>query len=127
MSRGRRESEQNSEQQPGEWSELSLPVTELAEAVEFYRDSMGLEIEHEGNGYAILVHPVTGQRLSMKECEYIAQPAMSIEADDFAAQIERLVDSGAEVIDREESETFKHANVADPDGHEILVWWEDED
>lgn len=88
---------------------------------------MGLDIEHVGNGYTILVHPVTGQQLSMKECEYITDPAISIETDDFSAQLERLVDSGAEVLDREENETFKHAKVGDPDGHRILIWWEDGD
>lgn len=120
MSRG----QGKSEQQPWKWSDLSLPVTDLGDGVEFYRESMELETEHVGDGFAFLVHPETGHRLSMKKCAAITEPPIGIEADDFSVQHERRVARGTEVLGREENATFERPTVADRDGHEIPVWWE---
>lgn len=106
------------------WTELALPVENLVVSTRFYSDALGLEVVGRGEGWAVLRDPDTGQQLCLKESAAHAHPAMSLQCADFESALAHLEDAGAVELYIESGETFKHATLLDPDGHELFVWWE---
>ncbi len=107
------------------WTELALPVEELERSIRFYCSALGLEQVQRVEGWAILRDPDTGQQLCLKEHGTHAHPAMSLQCHDFEAALEHLEEAGGVEVYAEVGESFKHATLLDPDGHEIFVWWEE--
>jgi catechol 2,3-dioxygenase-like lactoylglutathione lyase family enzyme len=103
---------------------MALPVEELEASVRFYRAALGLEVAQRGRGWVVMRDLDTGQQLCLKESGTHAHPAMSLQCSDFESALAHLEEAGAVEVYTEVGDTFKHATVRDPDGHEIFLWWE---
>jgi predicted enzyme related to lactoylglutathione lyase len=106
------------------YSDNMLSARDISALSAFYRDSFGLLVESENQGYIMLVDPVSRQRLCLTKGESVARMSPGICAENLEEALGRLEKGGARVRKRWEYPKMLGANCEDPEGNEILVWQE---
>jgi predicted enzyme related to lactoylglutathione lyase len=97
---------------------------DMAAAVAFYRDGLGLEVKfQDGERFAALDGGGTTFALAAPEEQVAAGPVVSFKVDDVAATTERLIAAGAELVRGPEDGPHEiRAVLRDPAGNSFVVY-----
>jgi predicted enzyme related to lactoylglutathione lyase len=101
------------------------PVKDVAQAVAFYRDGLGLAVKfQDGDRFAALDGGGTTFALAGPEENVTGgEPAVSFKVDDVAATVERLTTAGAQVVrPPEEGPHEIRAVLRDPAGNAFVLY-----
>ena len=101
-----------------------LPVTDMARAVSFYRDDLGLEVvDHDGDWSEVTAGD---QRIGLNEGESPAGDGGAVIAfgvDDLDATVDSLKESGVEFTDEVSEHPWgRIAPFKDPDGNDLQLY-----
>jgi predicted enzyme related to lactoylglutathione lyase len=101
-----------------------LPVTDMARAVSFYRDDLGLEVvDHDGDWSEVTAGD---QRIGLNEGESPAGDGGAVIAfgvDDLDATVDSLKESGVEFTDEVSGHPWgRIAPFKDPDGNDLQLY-----
>jgi predicted enzyme related to lactoylglutathione lyase len=99
-------------------------VDDVAAAVAFYRDGLGLEVKfQDGERFAALDGGGTTFALAAPEEQIAAGPVASFKVDDVAATTKRLTAAGAELVRGPEDGPHEiRAVLRDPAGNSFVVY-----
>ena len=82
-------------------SQIHVTTPDLAEAVIFYRDVLGLDLLFEVPDQQMAFFDVNGTRLYLglaESDEFVSAPLLYFETEDIDAEYERLVSTGIELV-----------------------------
>jgi predicted enzyme related to lactoylglutathione lyase len=85
----------------GHISQIHVTTPDLAEAIAFYRDVLGLNLLFEVPDQQLAFFDVDGTRLylgSAESDEFRSAPLLYFETDDIDAEYDRLVSAGVETV-----------------------------
>ncbi len=105
-------------------SAVTLAVRDMAAAVEFYREKVGLEMLYGGGDAAFTSFRVGGGYVNLiLEEEYGVNwwGRLILYVDDVDAMYQKLVDAGLEPDDLPKDAPWRerYFHIFDPDGHEL--------
>jgi predicted enzyme related to lactoylglutathione lyase len=100
------------------------PVDDVAEAVRFYRDALGLKVRfQDGDRFAALDCEGTAFAVAGPPEQVVTEPAVSFRVDDVAAMAERLTAAGARLVrGPEEGPHEIRAVLLDPAGNSFVLY-----
>jgi predicted enzyme related to lactoylglutathione lyase len=101
------------------------PVKDLAQAVAFYRDGLGLAVKfQDGDRFAALDGGGTTFAIAGPEEDVTGgEPAVSFKVDDIASTLERLTAAGAKVMRPVEQGPHEtRAVLRDPAGNPFVIY-----
>lgn len=103
---------------------VMYPAKDVAKAVEFYRDGLGLEVKFaDGTRFAALNGGGATFAIAGEEEDLVGAPAVSFKVEDVAATVEKLLAAGAEVVrGPEEGPHEVRAVLRDPAGNPFVVY-----
>lgn len=100
------------------------PVTDMARAVAFYRDEIGLTPTDYASGFWT-EFDVAGATFGIGNFEQVGTPgsgaSLALEVDDLTAAHARLVDRGVEISDPHDLPNCRLSVVRDPDGNQVWL------
>jgi hypothetical protein len=97
---------------------VDVPAGEADASVGFWSSALGVEpVRHEGDPFVALPGAVPGLLFEVQAVDDAPRYHVDIETDDVAAETARLVDLGAELIDRRPGWNILRA----PGGHLLCV------
>jgi predicted enzyme related to lactoylglutathione lyase len=101
-----------------------LPVSEMAAAVSFYRDKLGLEVTEHGDDWSEVT--AGDQRIGLNASESPAGDGGAVIAfgvDDLDATVEKLKSDGVEFSGEVSEHAWgRIAPFKDPDGNDLQVY-----
>jgi predicted enzyme related to lactoylglutathione lyase len=101
------------------------PVSNMARAVAFYRDVLGLKLDEEASGERWGEFDVAGTAFAITTVEMVGTPGdgkcLALEVDDLPAFRKALAARGILTPDEHESPVCWMAPVHDPDGNVIVL------
>ncbi len=112
-------------------STIMLGVQDLARAVAFYRDKLGLTVKSEIPGFAFLdgggVTLCLSQPLARASNRIAGATEVVFSVDDVRGAYEALRERGVQFINEPRNVTGSYwaANFEDPDGHKLSVFGPD--
>ena len=97
---------------------------DLAAAVAFYRDGLGLSVKfQDGERFAALDGGGTTFAIAAPEEQIVTGPAVSFKVDDITATTDRLIAAGAEMVRGPERGPHEiRAVLRDPAGNSFVVY-----
>jgi predicted enzyme related to lactoylglutathione lyase len=100
-----------------------LPVTDVNRAVDFYGDALGLDVEHQEDGWAIVAvgHVRIGLSDSLDGGEGGAIVAFGV-SDDLEEAVDQLAAAGADAAEIVEVPWGRVAHFHDPDGNPLQLY-----
>ncbi len=103
---------------------VMYPAKDLAKAVEFYRDGLGLAVKFaDGDRFAALDGGGTTFALAGPEEDLAGAPVASFKVEDVPSLVEKLTAAGAEVVrGPEEGPHEIRAVLRDPAGNPFVVY-----
>jgi predicted enzyme related to lactoylglutathione lyase len=108
------------------FNETMIGTDNLEKTAEFYKNFLGMEVSHPGDGqsFLILKDTKTGQNLLIVKDPQIKNALPSVSSSDLTESLEKLVSHGGKVLNQNVYPSMKVANVQDPDGREMCIWQE---
>src|SRR5215510_8862282 len=109
-------------------NQVTIPSTDVARAVEFYKALGLIQIVDSVPRYVRFVCPNGDSTLSIHRVAVISQgekPVVYFECDDLDATVERLERSGIafEAKPVDQSWLWREAYLRDPDGHRVCLYY----
>ena len=104
-----------------------LPVTDMDRALEFYGDTLGLDIEQQEDDWSMVVAGAVRIGLNGRQDEMAGGEGGAVIAfavsDDIEATVEELSAAGVEIAGGVSEHPWgKIATFRDPDGNELQVY-----
>lgn len=99
-----------------------ISASDFPKMVEFYEKFWGLTVTDRHEYYAMLVDPVTGQKLCITNGPSVTQTSPGFDVDDIDKAVRDVEVLGGKVLRRWELKGKKGANCQDPEGNEIMIW-----
>src|SRR5690606_40062894 len=110
-----------------EVTDLMVSVDNLVEAVEFWTKVLNMYPVEDAEGWVMLVHPTTHQRVTLFEADLGTPWCVAVRAQHLAEAVEKLAAHGATTGDIFESPGFRASLCFDPSGIPIMLYNQGED
>lgn len=106
--------------------QIGIDVHDLTAMIDFWSAALGYELDHRGQGYAVLRDPAGAEPgLFLQQ---VSEPKLGknrahidVEVPDERSAVDRLVGIGARVLWRQDFQTHYWTVLADPEGNEFCV------
>jgi predicted enzyme related to lactoylglutathione lyase len=103
-----------------------VPVTDMDRSLEFYADTLGLDIEHQEDDWSMVVAGAVRVGLNAREDAHHGEGGGVIAfavSDDIEEAVSELASAGVEIAgDVTEHPWGKVATFLDPDGNELQLY-----
>jgi hypothetical protein len=110
-----------------EVTDLMVSVDNLIEAVEFWTEALNMYPAEDAEGWVMLEHPITHQRITLFEADLGTPWCVAVRADNLEKAVADLEEHGATVGDIFESPGFRASLCLDPSGIPIMLYNQGDD
>jgi predicted enzyme related to lactoylglutathione lyase len=110
-----------------EVTDLMISVDDLASALEFWTEALNMYPAEDAEGWVMLEHPTTHQRITLFEGDLGTPWCVAVRAQDLERAIADLAEHGATVGDIFESPGFRASLCLDPSGNPIMLYTQPDD
>lgn len=110
-----------------EMTDVMIAVDDLMAAVEFWTEALNMYPAGDAEGWVMLEHPTTHQRVTLIEGDLGTPWCIAIRAQNLEATVADLGRHGATTGDVFESPGFRASLCLDPFGTPLMIYTEPDD
>jgi hypothetical protein len=110
-----------------EVTDLMIAVDNLMTAVEFWTKALNMYPAEDAEGWVMLEHPTTHQRITLFEGDLGTTWCVAVRAENLEATVADLGEHGATVGDIFESPGFRASLCFDPFGTPLMIYTKPDD
>lgn len=104
------------------YSDNMISAENFEETIGFYQDSFGLTLGSKNESFAVLVDPVSKQKLCITNGPSVSKMSPGISTSDLSETLKSFESRGGKITKRWEYKYMIGANCHDKEGNEVMIW-----